>query len=75
MREVSKRIQVTEVIEAAAPARVLVDFLKGNDVGFEFVEEFRDLLEIALEAAPAVQPLEWRQPAAVRDIERHDPIA
>jgi len=73
--KVSERIQVIKVIEAAAPARILVDFLERDDVGFKFVEEFRDLLEIALEASFAVQPLERRQPTAVRDIERHDPIA
>jgi hypothetical protein len=73
--KVNERIQVLQVIEAAAPARILVDFLEGDDVGLKLVEELRDLLEVALEASPAVQPLERRQPTAVRDIERHDPIA
>jgi len=54
--EVSERFQVFKVIEAAAPARILVDLLEGDDVRLKFVEEFGDLLEIALETPFAVQP-------------------
>lgn len=64
--------EVCEVIEAAGPAGILVDFLKGDDVGVEADEEGGDAAEVGLHGAPGLEALDGAQAATVRDVEGNE---
>ena len=64
--------QNLEMIKAAGPAGVFVDFLKGDDVGFQALDQVRDFLQARLEPAARSKTRNGHEATAVGDVEGND---
>lgn len=61
--------QKLEMIKAAGPPGVFVDFLKGDDVGFQALDQVRDFLQARFEAAARRKARDGHQATGMGDVE------